>query len=137
MYLWFFFSSRRRHTRCALVTEFRRVLFRSQPLLRPIDIGPVRVETPVILAPMTAVTDRPFRAIVKRYGAGLTVTEMIASQAMVRETRQSLQKAEWDPIEHPVSMQLAGCEPHVMAEAAKLTADRGAAIIDINMGCPV
>src|SRR3546814_1501745 len=86
---------------------------------------------------MTAVTDRPFRAIVKRYGAGLTVTEMIASQAMVRETRQSLQKAEWDPIEHPVSMQLAGCEPHVMAEAAKLNADRGAAIIDINMGCPV
>src|SRR3546814_7904586 len=62
---------------------------------------------------------------------------MIASQAMVRETRQSLQKAEWDPIEHPVSMQLAGCEPHVMAEAAKLNADRGAAIIDINMGCPV
>src|SRR3546814_14961554 len=82
---------------------------------------------------MTAVTDRPFRAIVKRYGAGLTVTEMIASQAMVRETRQSLQKAEWDPIEHPVSMQLAGCEPHVMAEAAKLNADRGAAIIDINI----
>src|SRR3546814_10606994 len=65
---------------------------------------------------MTAVTDRPFRAIVKRYGAGLTVTEMIASQAMVRETRQSLQKAEWDPIEHPVSMQLAGCEPHVRSE---------------------
>src|SRR3546814_3580179 len=86
---------------------------------------------------MTAVTDRPFRAIVKRYGAGLTVTEMIASQAMVRETRQSLQKAEWDPIEHPASMQLAACEPHVMAEAAKLNADRGAAIIDINMGCPV
>ena len=110
---------------------------KKQPFLRPIDIGPVRVETPVILAPMTAVTDRPFRAIVKRYGAGLTVTEMIASQAMVRETRQSLQKAEWDPIEHPVSMQLAGCEPHVMAEAAKLNADRGAAIIDINMGCPV
>lgn len=108
-----------------------------KPSLQPIDIGPVRVETPVILAPMTAVTDRPFRAIVKRYGAGLTVTEMIASQAMVRETRQSLQKAEWDPIEHPVSMQLAGCEPHVMADAARLNADRGAAIIDINMGCPV
>lgn len=105
--------------------------------LSPINIGPVRIDTPVILAPMTAVTDRPFRAIVKRYGAGLTVTEMIASQAMVRETRQSLQKTEWDPIEQPVSMQLAGCEPHVMAEAAKLNADRGAAIIDINMGCPV
>jgi tRNA-dihydrouridine synthase B len=74
---------------------------------------------------------------VKRYGAGLTVSEMIASQAMVRETRQSLQKAMWDPAEEPVSMQLAGCEPQVMAEAARLNEQRGAAIIDINMGCPV
>ena len=105
--------------------------------LKPIAIGPVRIESPVILAPMTGVTDRPFRRIVKRYGAGLTVTEMIASQAMIRETRQSLQKAAWDPIEDPVSMQLAGCAPAEMAEAAKLNEDRGAAIIDINMGCPV
>ena len=105
--------------------------------LKPIKIGPVEVGSPVILAPMTAVTDLPFRRAVKRYGAGLTVTEMIASQAMVRETRQSLQKAMWDPSEEPVAMQLAGCEPHVMAEAAKLNEQRGAAIIDINMGCPV
>ncbi len=105
--------------------------------LKPIQIGPVRIDAPVILAPMTAVTDLPFRRIVKRYGAGLTVSEMIASQAMVRETRQSLQKAMWDPVEEPVSMQLAGCEPRVMAEAAKLNEQRGAAIIDINMGCPV
>lgn len=105
--------------------------------LQPISIGPVRIEAPVILAPMTGVTDRPFRKIVKRYGAGLTVTEMIASQAMIRETRQSLQKAAWDPVEDPVSMQLAGCTPSEMAEAAKLNEDRGAAIIDINMGCPV
>jgi tRNA-dihydrouridine synthase B len=62
---------------------------------------------------------------------------MIASQAMIRETRQSLQKAAWDPVEDPVSMQLAGCAPQEMAEAAKLNEDRGAAIIDINMGCPV
>src|SRR5690242_38011 len=105
--------------------------------LKPISIGPVRIDAPVILAPMTAVTDLPFRRIVKRYGAGLTVSEMIASQAMVRETRQSLQKAMWDPAEEPVAVQLAGCEPHVMAEAAKLNEQRGAAIIDINMGCPV
>ena len=105
--------------------------------LKPIKIGPVEVASPVILAPMTAVTDLPFRRAVKRYGAGLTVTEMIASQAMVRETRQSLQKALWDPSEEPVAMQLAGCEPRVMAEAAKLNEQRGAAIIDINMGCPV
>ena len=109
----------------------------SVPQLKPIAIGPVVIDEPVILAPLTGVSDLPFRKLVKRYGAGLTVTEMIASQAMVRETRQSLQKAAWDPIEEPVSMQLAGCEPGVMAEAAKLNEDRGAAIIDINMGCPV
>ncbi|WP_166037640.1 tRNA dihydrouridine synthase DusB [Sphingosinicella sp. YJ22] len=105
--------------------------------LKPIQIGPVRVETPVILAPMTGVTDMPFRRVVKRYGAGLTVTEMIASQAAIRETRQSLQKMEWCPSEDPVSMQLAGCSPKEMADAARLNEDRGAAIIDINMGCPV
>src|SRR5688500_12565869 len=86
---------------------------------------------------MTGVTALPCRKAVKRYGAGLTVSEMIASQAMIRETRQSLQKALWDPAEDPVSLQLAGCEPDVMAEAARLNEQRGAAIIDINMGCPV
>ena len=106
-------------------------------MLKPIAIGPVRIDAPVILAPMTGVTDLPFRRVVKRFGAGLTVSEMIASQAMIRETRQSLQKSLWDPIEDPVSLQLAGCEPHVMAEAARLNEQRGAAIIDINMGCPV
>lgn len=107
------------------------------PSLRPIDIGPVRIDCPVILAPMTGVTDLPFRKLVRRFGSGLNVTEMIASPAMIRETRQSLQKAAWDAMEEPVSLQLAGCSPAEMAEAAKLNADRGAAIIDINMGCPV
>jgi tRNA-dihydrouridine synthase B len=106
-------------------------------LVKPIDVGPVTIDAPVILAPMTGVTDLPFRKLVKRFGAGLTVSEMIASQAMIRETRQSLQKAAWDPLEEPVSLQLAGCAPHEMAEAAKLNEQRGAAIIDINMGCPV
>ena len=107
------------------------------PRLRPIDIGPVRIETPVILAPMTGVSDLPFRKIVRRHGSGLNVTEMIASQAAIRETRQSIQKALWDPAEEPVSMQLVGCTPYEMGEAARLSQDRGAAIIDINMGCPV
>lgn len=104
---------------------------------KPIQIGPVSIATPVVLAPMTGVTDMPFRTLVRRYGSGLNVTEMIASPAMIRETRQSLQKAAWDPVEEPVSLQLAGCSPEEMAEAAKLNEDRGAAIIDINMGCPV
>ncbi len=105
--------------------------------LKPIQIGGIEIACPVILAPMTGVTDMPFRRIVRRFGSGLNVTEMIASQAMIRETRQSLQKCAWDAIEEPVSMQLAGCTPFEMAEAAKLNEQRGAAIIDINMGCPV
>lgn len=105
--------------------------------LKPISIGPVTIAEPVILAPMTGVTDMPFRTLVRRYGSGLNVTEMIASAAMIRETRQSLQKAAWHQVEEPVSMQLAGCSPTEMADAARLNEDRGAAIIDINMGCPV
>ncbi|WP_267393088.1 MULTISPECIES: tRNA dihydrouridine synthase DusB [unclassified Sphingomonas] len=105
--------------------------------LAPIHVGPVRIDSPVVLAPMTGVTDMPFRTLVRRYGSGLNVTEMIASQAAIRETRQSIQKAAWHPSEEPVSMQLVGCTPYEMAEAARLAEDRGAAIIDINMGCPV
>ena len=108
-----------------------------KPRLKPINIGPVTIETPVILAPMTGVTDMPFRRLVRRFGSGLNVTEMIASPAAIRETRQSIQKAAWDAIEEPVSMQLVGCTPNEMGEAARLSEERGAAIIDINMGCPV
>lgn len=105
--------------------------------LKPIAVGPVSIETPVVLAPMTGVTDLPFRTLVRRYGSGLNVTEMIASEAAIRETRQSVQKAAWDSSEDPVSMQLVGCDPGSMAEAAKLQEGNGAAIIDINFGCPV
>jgi tRNA-dihydrouridine synthase B len=107
------------------------------PKLAPINIGPVQIPCPVVLAPMTGVSDLPFRTMVRRFGSGLNVTEMIASPAAIRETRQSIQKWAWDPSEEPVSMQLVGCDPAQMAEAAKLSEDRGAAIIDINMGCPV
>ncbi len=79
----------------------------------------------------------PFRRLVKRMGAGLVISEMIASQAMIRQTRQSLRMSQKSPDEFPMAVQLAGCEPEVMAEAAKLNEDLGAQIIDINMGCPV
>jgi tRNA-dihydrouridine synthase B len=108
-----------------------------RPRLAPIALDKVRIEEPVILAPLSGVTDMPFRGLVKRFGAGLVVSEMIASQAMIRATRESLLKTEWAPHEAPISMQLAGCEPEVMAEAARLNEDRGAHIIDINFGCPV
>src|SRR5690242_3442375 len=102
-----------------------------------ISIGSVKLEDPVILAPMSGVSDLPFRRLVKRLGAGLVVSEMIASQAMIRETRQSMVMAKSCADEQPMAVQLAGCEPSVMAEAAKLNADLGAQIIDINFGCPV
>jgi tRNA-dihydrouridine synthase B len=102
-----------------------------------IEIGPIRLDDPVILAPMSGVTDLPFRRVVKEHGAGLVVSEMIASQAMIRASRQSLKMAENCPEEQPMAVQLAGCEPEVMAEAARLNEDRGAALIDINFGCPV
>jgi tRNA-dihydrouridine synthase B len=102
-----------------------------------IQIGPLRLEDPVVLAPMSGVTDLPFRRLVKRGGAGLVVSEMIASQALVRDSRKSLLMAGTVPEEFPMAVQLAGCEPEVMGEAAKLNEDRGAALIDINFGCPV
>ncbi|HIJ64193.1 MAG TPA: tRNA dihydrouridine synthase DusB [Rhodospirillaceae bacterium] len=100
-------------------------------------IGPVKLDNPVILAPMSGVTDMPFRRLVKGFGAGLVVSEMIASEAMIRANRQTLKMSTGCAEEFPMAVQLAGCEPEVMAEAARLNADRGAAIIDINMGCPV
>ncbi|HVA35057.1 MAG TPA: tRNA dihydrouridine synthase DusB [Stellaceae bacterium] len=102
-----------------------------------LEIGPIRIAEPVLLAPMSGVSDLPFRRVVKRFGAGLVVSEMIASEAMIRETRRSLVMARSEAEEQPMAVQLAGCEPRVMADAAKLNADRGACIIDINFGCPV
>lgn len=102
-----------------------------------IQIGPITLSDPVILAPLSGVTDMPFRRLVKRTGAGLVVSEMIASQAMIRASRESMKKADFHEDEAPIAVQLAGCEPEVMAEAAKLNEDRGARVIDINFGCPV
>lgn len=103
---------------------------------RHIKIGSFNID-PIILAPLSGVTDMPFRKIVKKCGAGLVVSEMIASRAMILQTKQSMQKCAMSEFEDLTSMQLAGCEPEVMAEAAKLNEDLGAKIIDINFGCPV
>ncbi|MCW3473795.1 tRNA dihydrouridine synthase DusB [Limobrevibacterium gyesilva] len=104
--------------------------------LRPIDLGGgVTIATPVILAPMSGVTDLPFRRLARELGTGLVVSEMIASWAMVRENRNTLRMAEVDGGQ--TSIQLAGCDPAAMAEAARIAVGRGADIIDINFGCPV
>ncbi len=105
--------------------------------LSPIRIGDITLTDNAILAPMTGVSDLPFRTLVKSFGAGLVVSEMIASKAVVLETRNALRMAQTTVTERPFSVQLAGCDPEIMAEAAKLNEDRGADIIDINFGCPV
>lgn len=100
-------------------------------------IGSVNLASPVILAPMSGVSDLPFRKLVRRFGVGLVVSEMIASQAMIHATRKTFRLARADADEQPFAIQLAGCEPKIMAEAARLALDLGATILDINMGCPV
>jgi len=106
-----------------------------------ISIGNIEIEDPVFLAPMSGISDLPFRRIVKRYGAGLVFSEMIASRAVVEEARhskiESRKMQEYYGDEYPMAVQLAGHDPRVMAEAAQINVDRGAAIIDINFGCPV
>src|SRR5215210_6697591 len=98
-------------------------------------IGPVSVESPAVLAPLSGVTDVVFRRIARRFGAGLVISEMVASDELVRGSAEALLRAEGEGIE-PHVVQLAGCEPRWMAEAARLAESSGAAVIDINMGCP-
>jgi tRNA-dihydrouridine synthase B len=106
--------------------------------LGPIDLGGgVRIATPVILAPMSGVSDLPFRRLAKQLGAGMVVSEMIASWAMIRENQKTLAMAEMDGGGGIGALQLAGCDPTAMAEAARLAVARGADLIDINFGCPV
>ena len=106
--------------------------------LEPIDLGGgVRIDTPVVLAPMSGVTDLPFRRIARGLGTGMVVSEMIASWAMIRENRKTLDMAEVDGCGGVSAVQLAGCDPQAMAEAAQIAVARGADLVDINFGCPV
>ncbi len=98
-------------------------------------IGPVAIRNRVLLAPMSGVTDAPFRRLVERLGAGLVISEMTASEALVEGRHNAVLRAEGQGSGAHV-VQLAGCEPHWMAEGARIAEAGGAAIIDINMGCP-
>jgi tRNA-dihydrouridine synthase B len=110
------------------------------PGLRPIRLvgrgREVIIDPPVVLAPMSGVSDLPFRRLAHEAGAGLVISEMIASWAMIRENRRTLAMAEL-AAGGLNAVQLAGCEPEAMAEAARMCVDRGADVIDINFGCPV
>lgn len=103
---------------------------------RPFSVGNVTIPNRVVLAPMSGVSDLPFRRLAARYGVGLVVSEMVASREMLRESRQSARRMLFEAGAGPVSIQLAGTEPEIMADAAKLAVDRGAEIVDINFGCP-
>jgi tRNA-dihydrouridine synthase B len=100
------------------------------------QIGPHRIEPRVVLAPMAGVTDKPFRLLCKRLGAGLAVSEMTTSDPRFWHTAKSTHRMDHVDEPDPVSVQIAGTVPAVMAEAARFNVDHGAQIIDINMGCP-
>lgn len=99
-------------------------------------LGPYQLSNNLFVAPMAGVTDRPFRQLCKRLGAGYAVSEMIASNAMLWNSSKTLRRANHDGEVAPISVQIAGADPQMMAEAALLNIERGAQIIDINMGCP-
>jgi tRNA-dihydrouridine synthase B len=100
------------------------------------QIGPYLIDPPVVLAPMAGVTDKPFRLLCKRLGAGLAVSEMTTADPRLWQTRKSLRRMDHAGEPEPVSVQIAGYDPTMLAEAARYNADNGAQIIDINMGCP-
>src|SRR3990170_5776054 len=101
----------------------------------PLSIGPVSLPNRVILAPMSGITDAPFRRLAERLGAGLVVSEMTACAALAQGKREARSRSQGRGVAIGV-VQLAGCEPHWMAEGARIAEAQGAQIIDINMGCP-
>ncbi|WP_420825825.1 tRNA dihydrouridine synthase DusB [Thiocystis violacea] len=104
--------------------------------MRPFRIGPYRLNNNLILAPMAGITDRPFRAICRRLGAGLAVAEMVSANTALWGNRKSLRRLDYRDETGPISAQILGSDPLLMAEAARLNVELGAHIIDINMGCP-
>jgi tRNA-dihydrouridine synthase B len=105
-------------------------------MVAPLKIGPVEVWPPVILAPMSGVTNRTVRALYKPFGLGLTVTEFVSSNALKYANRRTMEMIDQHGIERPVSTQLWGDDPQTMAQAARLVRECGADIVDINFGCP-
>ena len=99
-------------------------------------LGPLSIDPPVALAPMAGVTDKPFRQLCKRLGAGLAVSEMTTSDPRLWQTRKSLHRMDHAGEPDPVSVQIAGSDPAMLAEAARYNVANGAQVIDINMGCP-
>lgn len=102
----------------------------------PMQIGPYHLRNNLFVAPMAGVTDRPFRQLCKRMGAGLAVSEMVASNSLLWGSEKTRRRANHEGEVEPVSVQIAGADPQMLADAARYNVDQGAQIIDINMGCP-
>jgi tRNA-dihydrouridine synthase B len=100
------------------------------------NIGPYQIESRVFVAPMAGVTDRPFRQLCKRLGARYAVSEMVTSQPALRDSPKTARRIDHQGEPQPIAVQIAGADPQMMADAARFNVDRGAQIIDINMGCP-
>ncbi len=105
-------------------------------MFAPLKIGPIEVYPPVVLAPMSGVTNRTMRALYKPFGLGLTVTEFVSSNALKFGSRRTMEMIDQHGVERPVSTQLWGDDPETMARAARLVRECGADIVDINFGCP-
>lgn len=105
-------------------------------ITEPLSIGGVSIPNRVFLAPLSGVSDQPFRRLARRYDAGLVFSEMVASREMLHRSRQSERKSRIAGETGPIAVQLAGTDADIMAEAARMVADRGAQIVDINFGCP-
>ena len=101
-----------------------------------LTIGPYELDSPFVLAPMAGVTDKPFRKLCRYFGAGMTTSEMTTADTSLWQTPKSRHRLDLDLDAEPVAVQIAGSEPAQMARAARACVDRGAQIIDINMGCP-
>jgi tRNA-dihydrouridine synthase B len=101
-----------------------------------VQIGSYKLKNNLIVAPMAGVTDRPFRQLCKKLGAGMAVSEMVTSNSLLYGSAKTLRRANHEGEVNPISVQIAGADPRMMAEAAKYNVDNGAQIIDINMGCP-
>ncbi len=114
------------------------MLYNRQPYCGklPMRIGPYELKNNLIVAPMAGVTDRPFRMLCKRMGAGMAVSEMVASNSLLYGSEKTRRRADHAGEVDPISVQIVGADPGMLAEAAKYNVDHGAQIIDINMGCP-
>ena len=106
------------------------------PDIKPLKIGGYELDSPIVLAPMAGVTDKPFRQLCRRFGAGMTTSEMTTADTSLWQTPKSRHRLDLDLDAEPVAVQIAGSDPQQLAEAARAVVGRGAQIVDINMGCP-